>query len=404
LNTYNPLNIILLYTGSTGFPLGDAYTNRVLSIAKGLVEVQCNVKILIIYPGRKSGVHGKKGTYNRIPYEYLTPQQTSKIYIIKKLIGLWGIFATIYYILFKIRKADAIISFTESKIYNLLIGITAGFKNVLFYREINEFPRNLIKKDTKELTSYQKFLLKKVLSRIDGLICISDGLREFFINTLSYKKPILVVPITVDIERFNPVNVPATQVCKCITFCGNLFGEKDGVEILIRAFAKIASRHTEYIIRLIGDKSNTGELKKLNELIHKEGLSDKVSFTGYIGRDEIPYFLSESAVLVLARPNNIQAQGGFPTKLGEYLATGKPVLVTSVGDIPKYLTDGLNSFIAKPGNIDNFSEKLDYVLSNYELAIEVGKKGRLLAEEQFEGRKQAIRITDFILKLRQNKL
>lgn len=404
MNTYNPLNIILLYTGSTGFPLGDAYTNRVLSIAKGLVEVQCNVKILIIYPGRKSGVHGKKGTYNRIPYEYLTPQQTSKIYIIKKLIGLWGIFATIYYILFKIRKADAIISFTESKIYNLLIGITAGFKNVLFYREINEFPRNLIKKDTKELTSYQKFLLKKVLSRIDGLICISDGLREFFINTLSYKKPILVVPITVDIERFNPVNVPATQVCKCITFCGNLFGEKDGVEILIRAFAKIASRHTEYIIRLIGDKSNTGELKKLNELIHKEGLSDKVSFTGYIGRDEIPYFLSESAVLVLARPNNIQAQGGFPTKLGEYLATGKPVLVTSVGDIPKYLTDGLNSFIAKPGNIDNFSEKLDYVLSNYELAIEVGKKGRLLAEEQFEGRKQAIRITDFILKLRQNKL
>ena len=49
-------------------------------------------------------------------------------------------------------------------------------------------------------------------------------------------------------------------------------------------------------------------------------------------------------MLVLARPDNIQAKGGFPTKLGEYLATGNPVVVTKVGEIPNYLIDGVNAF------------------------------------------------------------
>ena len=50
----------------------------------------------------------------------------------------------------------------------------------------------------------------------------------------------------------------------------------------------------------------------------------------------------------MARPDSRQARGGFPTKLGEYLATGKPVCVTKVGEITVYLEDNVSAFLAEP--------------------------------------------------------
>ena len=60
----------------------------------------------------------------------------------------------------------------------------------------------------------------------------------------------------------------------------------------------------------------------------------------------MPKYLCNAKLLALARPDSIQAQGGFPTKLGEYLATGRPVVVTKVGEIPDYLEDGVNAFLS----------------------------------------------------------
>ena len=88
----------------------------------------------------------------------------------------------------------------------------------------------------------------------------------------------------------------------------------------------------------------------------------------------------------MSRPNNIQAKYGFPTKLGEYLATGRPVIVTAVGDIPFYLDDGVNAFIAEPNNIQSFADKLEECFSNEDKAIKIGQKGQETAIKFFDYR------------------
>lgn len=88
-------------------------------------------------------------------------------------------------------------------------------------------------------------------------------------------------------------------------------------------------------------------------------------------------------MLVLARPNNKQSEAGFPTKLGEYLATGKPVVVTRVGEIPEYLEDQVNAFIANPGDAGNFALKMKQVMLNYDKALNIGHAGRQLAHTTF---------------------
>jgi len=98
----------------------------------------------------------------------------------------------------------------------------------------------------------------------------------------------------------------------------------------------------------------------------------------------------------LARPNNIQAENAFPTKLGEYLASSTPVVVTAVGEIPNYLKDGKSAFIAKPGDSENFANKIEEALSDYENALQVGINGRRVAETHFNNKIQTVKIIKFI--------
>ncbi|MEO7491038.1 MAG: glycosyltransferase, partial [Ferruginibacter sp.] len=83
------------------------------------------------------------------------------------------------------------------------------------------------------------------------------------------------------------------------------------------------------------------------------------------------------------RPDSKQAQGGFPTKLGEYLATGNPVCATSVGEIPDYLVDAESIYFAEPGSINSFTIAMERALSNTEEARSIGMKGREVAEKHF---------------------
>ena len=103
------------------------------------------------------------------------------------------------------------------------------------------------------------------------------------------------------------------------------------------------------------------KIKKLKELCIKLNIMDEVIFTGKIQKDLMPDYLCNANVLCLARPNNIQAQGGFPTKLGKSLATGNPVVVTKVGEIPDYL-DEQSAYLACPGSVDDFANNLKKAL------------------------------------------
>lgn len=393
--------IILIYTGSNGFPLGDAYTNRIISIAKGLNFIGCEVYLWIIYPGRRTGVFDKNGIYDTVPYRYLTAKKTSRNPVIKMLIGLYGVLLACMKILFQTHPNDAIISFSGSSSQNSPISFFALIRKILFFREISEYPKQVLIKGINGLTNKENCRIKKSLKYFTGLICISNPLKTYFEQFHSFNKPVLIVPITVDLERFKIRN--GSIPVKFITYCGNLFGDKDGVEILIRAFAKISQKYSSYKLQLIGNTNDEKEFIQLQKLIKETQLTDRLIFTGFIDRDLLPEMLMNSSVLVLARPDNIQARGGFPTKLGEYLATSRPVIVTAVGDIPDYITDGVNGFLAEPGSVESFAAKLSYVLDNYDVAIKVGKKGRELVDSVFDSKYQAKRILEFILGLQGDK-
>jgi glycosyltransferase involved in cell wall biosynthesis len=388
------INLVLLLTGGYGFPVGDAYTNRVLAFAKGFVKNGCKVTILILYPGHNNQAPDS-GDRDGFAYRFCAGTKRHKNFLLRKITGMRGIINAVRILigLNKTEKIDCVISFTQRFTQNFPIYIFTRFHKIMMLRENNEFPVVVLRRGHNRLSPLEAIYFRLVNRFYDGYIYISSALVNFNKKLLPPKIPIIIVPIIVDSERFD---FPRTIPEKWITYCGELFGDKDGVEILIKAFALIQERHYEYKLMLIGDTSNYTEYRNLKSLISRLGIESKVEFTGFVHRDEIPGLLHNSSALMLARPDNIQAKGGFPTKLGEYLATGRPVLITAVSDISQYIKHGLNGFLATPGSVNDFADKLDWILTNYPVAAEAGIEGQKLTESDFSNRYQASRIMKFI--------
>ncbi len=257
------------------------------------------------------------------------------------------------------------------------------------FSEITEIPFYGRKASIKDilLNSLNEYALKK----IDGLLVISKSLKTYYSSIV---KKIEVINMFVDSSRFAGIKKQTTE--KYVGYCGTLSVQKDGVNVLINAFNLFLREHPDYKLYLFGDFENEEVRNTLLELVNKLELKDKVIFTGPVKSDEMPQKLYDAEILALARPDNKQAQYGFPTKLGEYLATGNPIVITSVGEIPLFLKDDENAFLSPPDDHVAFASKLCWVADNIEMARIISAKGKELIDTEFSSSKQTIKALRFM--------
>ena len=208
-------------------------------------------------------------------------------------------------------------------------------------------------------------------------------------------KNIEVINMFVDIERFK--NLPIDRSEKFIAYCGTICKHKDGVDDLIKAFSLVYQKHKNYKLMLIGGfEAIYNDEAYLRGLVEELGLTECVFFTGRVKPNEITGMLANASILALARPINKQTQYGFPTKLGEYLCTGNPIVITDVGEIDMYMKDHVNCVIAQPDNYKDFAEKLLWAVENYDEARKLGEAGRSLVDSDFSIPAQTNKAIDFM--------
>ena len=233
----------------------------------------------------------------------------------------------------------------------------------------------------KQAKEYSNVLLYRLLPKVDGLIVMTKVLLEYYKPfTSASKSAFLHLPMTVDFRRFKKTD-KKQDTGKYIAYCGSPSFSKDGVDILIKSCVKIFKTYPDLILKIAGPIED--DSRRMFNLIAEVDLTDKIHYIGEISRDEIPNFLNSAYLLALPRPQSKQAEGGFPTKLGEYLASSVPVCVTRVGEIPNYLEDEINAFVAEPGSVDSFANAMFRALSDRAKAISVGLAGKQVAEINF---------------------
>lgn len=227
-----------------------------------------------------------------------------------------------------------------------------------------------------------------------GLFVISKALKHYYIAKGVTR--IEVINMFVDRSRFDGLR--KSNVEKYIAYCGTISLYKDGVDDLIKSYSIFYKHYPDYKLYILGPFENDSVEDVLKKQVNDLKLSSQVVFTGSIESNEIPQKLLDASILALARPDNKQAQYGFPTKLGEYLATGNPVVVTKVGEIPMYIEDGINGILAEPNNPKDFAEKLIYAAEHPKEATAIGQKGKELTNSEFSSKVQTKKALNYITK------
>ena len=170
-----------------------------------------------------------------------------------------------------------------------------------------------------------------------------------------------VVNYGVDHDSYFPKpNIPRAP--RTILYVGAVSRQK-GVEVLIRAFAKIKGNVPDAKL-VIGGKSST-DLPMLQSLSQSLGATD-VTFAGYISETELADHYAKATVMVF--PSHY----GFGLSTLEAMACGTPVVGVSALDAPEFFADA--GILAEPDNVDDLASCLTRVLVSAELQQDLSQR------------------------------
>jgi glycosyltransferase involved in cell wall biosynthesis len=236
---------------------------------------------------------------------------------------------------------------------------------------------------------------------VDGVLAISRAL-EHFVATRS-KAPIRLTGFIVDLDP-HPM-LPPLPLTKSVVvgYAGSLSESKDGVLTLLRAAARARdelSREIDLRVHILGGPLDSAEGRAVIRESEALGLEGNVVFHGLVPHDQVGKYLADCHILALPRPASRQANGGLPTKLGEYLSTGRIVVTTNVGDIPRYLRHHDSCVMITPNDVSALSGAFVGIAHDYDFYQQVGARGRTLVEQSFAASEQVGYITSFILELK----
>jgi glycosyltransferase involved in cell wall biosynthesis len=384
----------IIFGDSFTFPEGNAATNRVYTFARGFSENGISTHVICFQNEYVDNCNGITGGIKY--YHPFNQTKRSNFFIVRRWLKFLKYFRA-FILVREINREEKIIAinlYTYRFITHLFAFVLAKFFRTKILFDRCEHPLQFYHDNFFAQTSAKlKLVLEAKLS--DGMFCISNYLIDFYKQRGFDQHRLFLVPSTVDTERFNK-QINSRLDYSYILYCGSLTIIKDGVNILIESFKRISEKYPEINLVLIGKGDSIIDEMIIKDLAVKLNIEKRVIFLGQLPRTEIPAYLCNAKILALARPESMVADAGFPSKLTEYLATGNPVVVTKVGEIPQYLKDNETAFLTEPGSIDAFANKLDFVLSNYEFAIHVGQNGKELTSTIFNYNFQSKRMITFI--------
>jgi glycosyltransferase involved in cell wall biosynthesis len=213
---------------------------------------------------------------------------------------------------------------------------------------------------------------KRLLVRSDALTAVSKDRREAILSAIPDKNlKIKVINNGVDTKVFAPRPVEERDAILAV---GTLTHAK-GYDVMLRAFAQIAGRHSKWKLKIAGD----GELKKpIIKLASLLGISEKVHFLGSISTDRVVSEINQSAFVVSA-----SRWEGFSLAALEALSCGKPLITTDVPGAREMMVDGVTGVIVPRENPEALARAMEKLINDRQARTRMGKSARQYIVSRF---------------------
>jgi len=148
----------------------------------------------------------------------------------------------------------------------------------------------------------------------------------------------------------------------------------------------------------VGDGMYRDEVERI---ITEAGLRQQVIFVGQVEHQRVPALLD--ACDLLLSPHAPMTDGseffGSPTKLFEYMATGKAIVASRLGQIGEVLVDNETALLVEPGSAQELADAILRLSGSRDLRARLGAAARQAAIERHTWKQNAQRVIDEYLSL-----
>jgi glycosyltransferase involved in cell wall biosynthesis len=237
------------------------------------------------------------------------------------------------------------------------------------------------------------------LSGASRIFVVSEVEKNNLIEAGISAEKIVVNPNGVDTDEFRPGiggaevrnELGITDKTVLVGFVGT-FGPWHGVLNLADAIAATPKEANIHFM-LVGDGSLASGVKK--KLRKSEDLS-RVTFTGVISHKRVPVMLDACDILVSPHVPLVDSSEffGSPTKLFEYMAMGKAIVASRLGQIGDVLSHNQTALLVEPGNAGELSLAVQQLADDAKLRERLGRAARECAMSHHTWQSNAARILD----------
>lgn len=380
-----------------GFP-GLAQANRVTMIGRAMQAAGCGFRVCHVGANPLREVPSS-GAHEGIPFQYYPEDMAyCRSRLARRLVYLRGLQAVLCEMKSARQKGEKIV------VYSWLStnAATVWFRYMLrklsipVITEANEWWPGKLVHIRRSISVLQS----------DGLLVISAAIEKRFRGmAFGHRMPILKIPILTDVLKVKPNGT--ALACQngnpFILWCGNAAASPKDISFMLDVMAQVIK--TGRTIRLvIAGRTTEQFMRDVQTLIKERDIPDGiVEMAGYLSDEDLSRRMSAANGLLLPLwADEERSVCRFPTKLAEYLATARPVITSSVGEVGEYLTPGPSAILCPSGDVAAYASAILCVVQNAEWAHQIGRQGRKVAEEEFDFRTHANELCEFFVTGNQN--
>lgn len=375
---------------STPFPNGWASTNRIKCYAKALTQERIATTMIIYRPTETRGIergNRQQGTDDGIPYIHIGPLYIHNNKRINKLLDIWSLVVLYLFLRKNVNAGDTVYFYHDPFIFIKLFVRLVHKKGAKYMVELCEYPNCALNVETPRTIAKSKRILNEYFPLYDGVIAISHDLECLARQYVNNYCKIIRIPILVDLEHKKINDFSDCSEIPYIFHSGSLTEKKDGFLGMLKAFGRAHDKlNGELHFISTGDPQKSPISKEIADIIKLHNLADCVHFLGYLSDSEVLLYLQKASLVIINKYRTKQNQYCFSTKLAEYMAASKPIIITNYGESVYWLKDKVNAYIVEPGDDDDLANAILTAMNNKEERLSIGRNGFELCRNCFDYR------------------
>lgn len=223
-------------------------------------------------------------------------------------------------------------------------------------------------------------LLAEKAERSMKFLTISEFNRRYLENQGVAPDKLAVVRCGVSFRMCPVPEMPLQRNVLRLGTLGRLV-EKKGVDVLVRALAKLKSGGAAIQLSIAGDGPLLFELKQLAEELK---VADAVIFEGALPHARVSEWMQSLDIFVLAcKPDANGDMDGIPVALMEAMSQAVPVVSSQMSGIPELVIHERTGLLSTPGDVDDLADKIKRFADSPELRLRLARQAQLHLANEF---------------------